>query len=222
VNSPNASTASSMKSDDARQLAMALSVSRIIAAPIVGGLILFAAFNAQSETPSAGLQSAARFVALGVFVLAALTDVLDGWIARKYNATTPLGAAIDHIADKALTSATLIACAATLWAPLMALVALLLVLRDVVIVGLREGLALSGRRLPVDQGGKWKTAFLMLGLFAALLDAALLGWPKSGIADAVYLGSHALLVIALALSLWTGVLYVRRAMRREAAAGEKL
>jgi CDP-diacylglycerol--glycerol-3-phosphate 3-phosphatidyltransferase len=189
---------------EAVRLAGALTVSRLVAAPLIAGLLLLAA-------AMPGLADGARLGALILFVLAALSDLADGWVARTFEAQTALGAALDHAADKVLTSAALIALSATVWPAHLTAVAVVLILRDLLVAGLREGLAQSGRALPVDAVGKWKAGLLMAGLIAALIETALLALPPSGVADAAYLATHVCLVAALALSLWSAAGYVARA-----------
>jgi CDP-diacylglycerol--glycerol-3-phosphate 3-phosphatidyltransferase len=199
-----------MTRDEAVRFAGALTMARLALAPVIAGLLLWA-----SAAPEAA--DGARLAGLILFVLAAVTDLADGWVARRFGAQTALGAALDHAADKVLTSAVLIGLSATVWPVHLAAVAIVLILRDVLVAGLREGLAQSGRALPVDTLGKWKAAALMAGLFFALLETALLAWPPSGVADGAYLAAHGCLVIALGLSLWSAGGYVRRALRPDAA-----
>lgn len=143
-----------------------LTTSRLAAAPILAGLLLWAqqvSFTApQTSAPI-------LWAAFAVFALAALTDLADGWLARKLNAVSPMGAALDHAADKTLVAAGLIGYALA-WAPFDLVIAgLIIVLRDLAVAGLREGLSLSGRALPVSPLGKIKTVAEMIGLGAVLL-----------------------------------------------------
>ncbi len=153
----------------------------------------------------AGLIYAAALV---IFMLAALTDWLDGWLARKLDAVTPLGAALDHAADKVLIACALVALAyASL--PLNLVGAAVLILgRDMAVAGLREGIAAQGKSLPVSALGKWKAAAEMAGVgaFLTFQSAALLGLPA-----AIVLGLNwaALILIwsAAALALISGAQY---------------
>jgi CDP-diacylglycerol--glycerol-3-phosphate 3-phosphatidyltransferase len=194
---------------DAGRIAGLLTAIRFAAAPAVAGLLLIAA-------AFPGEAAIARSAALILFVLAALTDLADGFVARRFDAVTPLGAALDHAADKALTSAALIGLSATLFPPYLAALAVVVIVRDVGVAGLREGLALSGKALPVDPTGKWKTVLLMIGLIAALTEAALLAFPPSGVADVAFMLTHIGLIGALGLALWSGWLYLARALRPDA------
>ncbi|MEY4348584.1 MAG: hypothetical protein RIS43_1003 [Actinomycetota bacterium] len=95
-----------------------------------------------------------RIVTLILFLVAALTDLVDGWWARKYDITSDFGKIADPIADKALTGAAWIGLSMLGDIPVIATV--LIVIREVGITVLR--LALMNRRvLAADRGGKWKT-----------------------------------------------------------------
>jgi CDP-diacylglycerol--glycerol-3-phosphate 3-phosphatidyltransferase len=162
---------------------MALTLSRIAAGPLVAALVLWSWTVAIDDRPLSALTIVCAAI---VFVLAALTDWLDGYLARKLGAVTPLGAALDHCADKVLVTCTLVALAyhSMPSLPLNIIVAAILLLgRDVAIGGLREGLAASGRSLPVSWMGKWKAAATMVGVAALLIEEAafLYGAP-----DALY------------------------------------
>lgn len=146
---------------------MALTVARIACGPIVAGLILFA----DNRVFTQGAESAGALWAwaAGLFVLAALTDALDGPLARRLGAVTPLGAALDHAGDKVLLACTLIALAVTGLPRELAFAAILLIGRDLLIGGVREGMAQSGASIPVGRLGKIKTALAFIGAGAALL-----------------------------------------------------
>lgn len=95
-----------------------------------------------------------------IFAALCFTDFLDGYYARKYNQTTKLGAALDHIADKFLTSSTMIALLAV--GKIYFLWVIIFIGRDLFIMGLRQIALENNFSLPVDYLGKAKTACLML------------------------------------------------------------
>ncbi len=161
-----------------RTLPTLLTLFRIAMGPVIAGLILWAASVLYSDRPLAGFMYA---LALILFVLAALTDWLDGWLARKLDAVTPLGAALDHSADKVLVACVLTALAYAALPLHLAAAAVLILGRDVAVAGLREGISASGRSLPVSPLGKWKAAAEMAGIgaFLAFQAAALLLAPAS-------------------------------------------
>ena len=124
-------------------------------------------------------RSAAGFIYAGatfLFVLASMTDWLDGYLARKLNAVTPLGAALDHCADKVLIACVMLALAYAAFPMQLVIAAMMIIARDIAVAGLREGLSASGRALPVSWVGKWKAAAEMAGVavFLAFQSAAML------------------------------------------------
>jgi CDP-diacylglycerol--glycerol-3-phosphate 3-phosphatidyltransferase len=195
-----------------KSLPTLLTVFRIAMGPAVAALVLWAASLLHVDAQIAGLIYA---LALILFVLAALTDWLDGYLARKWNAVTPLGAALDHSADKVLITCVLVALA---YASLpMALVAAAVVIlgRDVAVAGLREGISAQGKMLPVSQLGKWKAAAEMAGVgaYLAFQTAVLLSAPLS-----VMLGldwaARILIWSAAVLALISGAQYVGALLKR--------
>jgi CDP-diacylglycerol--glycerol-3-phosphate 3-phosphatidyltransferase len=188
-----------------------LSVARLAAAPIVAGLIFWA--NASAFTQGAAYTALLYAIAAALFIVAALTDALDGWLARRYGAATALGAALDHAADKALVTAALVALAYTLLSAPLAIAAVILLVRDVAVAGLREGFANSGRALPVSEWGKAKTIAEMTAVAALLLS------PAAGLAGEFWLRAltwlaHLSIWTAVALALLSAGLYLRAALAR--------
>ena len=103
--------------------------------------------------------------ALIIFVVAALTDFLDGWVARARNETSALGAALDPLADKLLITAALILLARNGVITGIATYAMLaIILRELLISGLREAVAQNDGSLPVTKLAKWKTTVQILSL----------------------------------------------------------
>jgi CDP-diacylglycerol--glycerol-3-phosphate 3-phosphatidyltransferase len=196
---------------------MTLTIARFAAAPVVAGLLLWGSQTLFTDGRDLALVLYA--LALVVFVLAALTDWLDGMLARRLNATSVLGAALDHSADKALTTASLVVLAATALPVDLIAAAALLVTRDVAVGGLREGLSLSGRKLPVDSVGKVKTVVLMVGIGAAIaFQIAALVIPAGPDAfsplDAIQWLARAALWGAVVLSLWSAAEYFSAAFKK--------
>ncbi|MDX2234746.1 MAG: CDP-diacylglycerol--glycerol-3-phosphate 3-phosphatidyltransferase [Hyphomonadaceae bacterium] len=194
----------------------ALTVARIVAAPVVAGLLFWA--SATIYASGRDLPATLYAVALTLFVLAALTDWLDGALARRLNAATPLGAALDHAADKALVTACLVALAATSLPFDLVIAAAIILVRDVAVAGLREGLSLAGRALPVSPLGKIKTVMEMIGVGAAIavqLAAFVVADQGRAIEPLNVLGfiARATLWAAAALALWSAAEYARAATR---------
>lgn len=190
-----------------------LTVFRIAMGPVVAALVLWAASLLHADPQIAGLIYA---LALILFALAAVTDWLDGYLARKWNAVTPLGAALDHAADKVLITCVLVALA---YASLpMALVAASVIIlgRDVAVAGLREGISAQGKTLPVSQLGKWKAAAEMAGVggYLAFQAAVLLSAPLSVMIGLDW-AARLLIWSAALLALISGAQYVAALLKRD-------
>lgn len=131
-----------------------LTVFRLLAAPSVGLVFVF--------LPS----PYADWIALGLFMGAAMTDYLDGYLARKWGQVTNLGRMLDPIADKAIVLIALLAIAVR--APYLGLDLLtpviLITFREVFVSGLREFLGAKAGTLKVTWLAKWKTASQMLAI----------------------------------------------------------
>lgn len=145
----------------------------------------------------------ARVWTLGLFVAAAVTDWLDGWIARKFNMMSEVGRVLDIIADKLLVGVVLLMLAADGTIPAIHAVAAALILaREIGISGLREHLATKNVSIPASLAGKWKTTVQLVSL-AVLIAAPILPWPSVGA-----IAGLVLLWIAAALTVWSGWQYV--------------
>jgi CDP-diacylglycerol---glycerol-3-phosphate 3-phosphatidyltransferase len=143
-------------------------------------------------------------VAAGLFALAAVTDWLDGYLARRWDQATPFGAFLDPVADKlmvAVALALLIERFDSVWLTLPALV---IIGREIVISALREWMAEMGKRgsVAVSWLGKVKTTLQMVALLLLLAFS-----PGTQLA----LVGVATLYVAAILTLWSMVLYLRSA-----------
>jgi cardiolipin synthase len=118
-----------------------------------------------------------RLVAGVIFAIAAATDLLDGYIARKRDEETVLGRVLDPIADKMLTITALIVLVAidTLTGWLMVAV-IIIAMRELWVAGLREGLIEGGGELPVSTLSKAKTTIQLLALFLLTLGDSSVGY----------------------------------------------
>jgi CDP-diacylglycerol--glycerol-3-phosphate 3-phosphatidyltransferase len=154
-------------------------------------------------------------LAFAAFVLAAITDFFDGWLARKLEATSLWGAILDPIADKVLVCSAVLGLMA-LHATGVVVPGALILFREFAVSALRETAASKGVRLPVTLLAKWKTTFQLLALGAMLMTAcwAAFGLPSDpsvlGPADG---GALALLWLATVITLITGVQYALQARR---------
>jgi CDP-diacylglycerol--glycerol-3-phosphate 3-phosphatidyltransferase len=147
-----------------------------------------------------------------VFVLAALTDWLDGYLARRMNLTSAFGAFLDPVADKLMVAVTLFLLVETHrggWPGiLMAVTAAIIVGREISVSALREWMAEIGMRSTVRVAfiGKLKTVMQMVALVVLIVQH-----EKSAEALRLYHIGEALLVIAGVLTIWSGIYYLRAA-----------
>ncbi|QFU04552.1 CDP-diacylglycerol--glycerol-3-phosphate 3-phosphatidyltransferase [Pseudoalteromonas sp. THAF3] len=112
----------------------------------------------------------AFFAAAFVFWLASITDILDGYLARRLNQSTPFGAFLDPVADKVMVSAALVVLVGHYQSAWMTVPALIIIGREIVISALREWMAEQGKRgeVAVSQLGKVKTAAQMLAIIGLI------------------------------------------------------
>jgi CDP-diacylglycerol--glycerol-3-phosphate 3-phosphatidyltransferase len=139
-----------------------------------------------------------------VFSLASATDWLDGYLARRLNAMTPFGAFLDPVADKLIVAVALILLVEVHASAILAIPAVVIVGREIVVSALREWMAeYSDRRsVAVSFVGKIKTAFQMVAIIVLLASGPNL--------DSVYvISGYVLLYLAAALTLWSMYLYLR-------------
>lgn len=106
-------------------------------------------------------------ISLAVFIIAALTDWYDGWLARKFNYITSWGKFWDPLADKILTSAAFIGFVILRIIPLW--MVLIVLIRDFIVTGLRAYADYKGRSFSTSYYAKWKTLFQMVFLYYLLL-----------------------------------------------------
>jgi len=197
-------TQKTMKSD-AHWLALPnlLTYGRIIAVPL-----LVICFFLEGKLQSSDF---ARWSALGIFVLASITDYFDGYLARAWQQTSTIGRMLDPIADKLLIASCLLLLAAdtdktiagwTLWA------AIIILCREILVSGLREYLAELKVSVPVTQLAKWKTAVQMIAIAFLLAGSA-----GDKIFPHVTTTGISLLWIAAIITLYTGYDYFRAGIK---------
>lgn len=126
------------------------------------------------------------------FTLAALTDYLDGWLARRYNCTTLVGKFVDPIADKLIVLATLVALVEL--HRIDSWIVVLILLREISISGLRTLALAEGLTINVIKAGKLKTAFQLAGIQALILHAPFDFWILPAPADLDIVGSSLILI----------------------------
>jgi len=147
--------------------------------------------------------------AFAVFVLASLSDFLDGWVARARGEVSALGAALDPLADKLLITAALILLLRNGIVNGSGVIAVLvIILREILVGGLREAVTMKGGKLPVTGLAKWKTGVQLIA--AGLLLAS----APNGLVSADWRPfAVGALWIATLLTFWTGADYAMRAQR---------
>src|SRR3984957_9013831 len=182
--------------EDALNIPNLLTFARIVAIPFFVWLL-------DEPTPIRG------FWACMVFTVAAITDVLDGYLARKLGVVSILGKFLDPLADK------LIVMAALVWLVPMgriaAWVVVMLLAREFIVTGLRSVAASEGVVISAGQDGKTKTALQMIGIVALLL-----GYPYRlsylgidlGLVDMVHVG-RVLVYLSLLFSVASAAQYLR-------------
>lgn len=115
-----------------------------------------------------GAEYSYKWIALGIFITASLTDLLDGKIARKYNLVTNFGKLMDPLADKMLVSAALICL--TAMGRLEAWIVIVIISREFIISGLRQIAADNGIVIAASYWGKYKTTFQMVMICLLIAD----------------------------------------------------
>jgi CDP-diacylglycerol--glycerol-3-phosphate 3-phosphatidyltransferase len=172
-----------------------LTWARIASIPLIAGV-----FHLPFDEPTRNLVATALFIAF------ALTDWLDGWLARKLNQVSSFGAFLDPVADKFLVCAALLILVEQ--DRVNALVALVIIGREIAISALREWMAQIGasRSVAVHMLGKIKTVTQMVAIPFLLYDGRLLRFIDTRLWGTV------LIYIAAVLTIWSMVYYLRKAL----------
>lgn len=147
-----------------------------------------------------------NLIATVLFVLFAITDWLDGYLARRLNQTSAFGAFLDPVADKFLVCASLLVLVDL--GRVDVIVALLIIGREIAISSLREWMALIGaaKSVAVNLLGKLKTTMQMVAIPFLLFDGTLWGWLDTGIWGTV------LIWLAAFLTIWSMFYYLKKAV----------
>jgi CDP-diacylglycerol--glycerol-3-phosphate 3-phosphatidyltransferase len=187
--------------DSLTKLPNLLTYIRILSIPLIVWLT-------HKSTPGQGTPAEVEywsFMAFTAYTLSAITDFLDGWLARTRNLSTLVGRFLDPLADKLLVMALLIQL--VVLGRLEAWIAILLIGREMFINGLRTIASHEGLDIPVNQLGKWKTFIQMLGLGAMILPET---YPLPLIGDFPFHQAGWWAIIgSLGLSLLSAAVYLR-------------
>jgi CDP-diacylglycerol--glycerol-3-phosphate 3-phosphatidyltransferase len=172
-----------------------LTWARIVAIPLIVGV-----FELPLDEPTRNL------AATVLFIVVALTDWADGYLARRLNQTSSFGAFLDPVADKFLVSASLLILVQL--DRLDALVALVIIGREIAISALREWMAQIGasRSVAVHMIGKVKTTVQLVAIPFLLYDGRLFGFIDT------HLWGTVLIYLAAVLTIWSMIYYLRRAL----------
>ncbi len=148
----------------------------------------------------------AHVLAASVFIAAAITDSLDGYLARRMGITSPLGEFLDPVADKLIVAVALVLLVGHDTRPFIVITAAVIIGREITVSALREWMAHIGSRakVAVSSLGKVKTIMQMTGLSLMMFREDVLGLP-------MYQIGVVLLVVAAALTLWSMVAYLQAA-----------
>ena len=166
----------------------ALTLYRIAAVPVIVVLLLFP-------------NRVCTAIAALIFSMAAITDFLDGFFARRRGLVTSFGKIMDPLADKLLVSSTFIMLAALGWVP--SWVVCIIVGREIAITGLRNFIAENSRDISSSSLGKYKTGFQIAASIPLLFHYPYFGIDMHAIGTLYLWG-------ALALTLWSGADYFFR------------
>jgi cardiolipin synthase len=170
-----------------------LTLSRVVVIPLLVGTFFL-------DKPLA------NWLACALFTAAALTDFLDGYLARSWDQVTRFGRFLDPVADKIMVAAVLFMMVALGWiSGWLVLAALVILIREILVSGLREFLAEINIGVPVSRLAKWKTALQMIAIALLLLEDTLPLAPPVPVTEIGRWG----LWIAAGLTLVTGYDYLR-------------
>ena len=148
----------------------------------------------------------ARPLAAILFGLAAVTDMIDGWVARKYGQMSRFGEFLDPVADKLMVAIVLVMLVQAQSSWFEDVIAMIIIGREITISALREWMATIGERanVKVDITGKIKTTLQMFGIAFMVYRNDLFGIP-------IYTIGFVLLVLAAVMTIWSMVVYLRAA-----------
>ena len=148
----------------------------------------------------------ARPIAAVLFGLAAVTDMIDGWVARRFGQTSRFGEFLDPVADKLMVAIVLVMLVQADSGWFEDIIAMIIIGREITISALREWMATIGERanVRVDITGKIKTTLQMFGIAFMVYQNDLFGLP-------IYTVGFVLLILAAVMTIWSMIVYLRAA-----------
>ena len=183
-------------------LANKITLSRVVLSIVIMILLLFPFSQVGVELPTYKISTGVielKYIIAGVlFIIASLTDFVDGRVARKYYMVTDFGKMVDAISDKMLTNSLLVILSST--GMISPVIALIFIVRDIIVDAIKMIVGNKGKAVAAIGVAKWKTATLMLGLVFTLfynLPFELIGIRVSDV----------LLIISCCLSVVSGFKY---------------
>ena len=180
-----------------------ITIGRLTAIPVI--VILLTVYPQGGRWVSA--------ITATVFLLAALTDLLDGHLARKYNLVSNLGKFLDPLADKLLISAALIMLIPLGRVPAWAV--FLILAREMAVTGLRAIAVEKGLVISASESGKRKTLAQNIAVFCLMWHYSLLWCDTQAVGLVIF-------YIALALTYWSGILYFHGYFKAAREAGQSV
>ena len=148
----------------------------------------------------------ARPIAAVLFGLAAVTDMIDGWVARRFGQVSRFGEFLDPVADKLMVAIVLVMLVQAQSSWFEDVIAMIIIGREITISALREWMATIGERanVKVDITGKIKTTLQMFGIGFMVWKLPVYGIP-------IYTIGFVLLVLAAIMTIWSMMVYLRAA-----------
>ena len=148
----------------------------------------------------------ARPIAGVLFGLAAVTDMIDGWVARRFGQMSRFGEFLDPVADKLMVAIVLVMLVQAQSSWFEDVIAMIIIGREITISALREWMATIGERanVKVDITGKIKTTLQMFGI-------GFMVWKKPLLGIDIYAVGFVMLVLAAVMTIWSMIVYLRAA-----------
>lgn len=152
-------------------------------------------------------------VGLAIFAVAAITDWLDGWWARRFNQLTPVGRALDPLTDKVLIGGTFIYLIPVPEAGILPWMVTVVICRELLITGIRGMVEATGQKFGADWFGKLKTVLQCAVIIGVLLLQTLRSWGETSVVMSLEPVQSVLLWAMLAATVGSAVQYLVKAIR---------